>query len=107
MTSKLTQMMAMTVVAMAMLGCAATSAVAQVRGDPGMSGCPDATKDGGVVAVQPIGGGGCDDAVYNDAGPPPGMRGGGKRSARPSPLSSEREPAANGPSRSRTRDRDR
>lgn len=93
MTGMCTAMAAGAALALAGLVLAADTASAQGRGGAGFGGaCPDSTgKDGQIMAVQPMPGGGCDDAVYND-----GTRG-GKRGVKPSSPPTTGAPAASSP----------
>lgn len=64
----------------------ATSALAQPSGTPGLSGCPDGDRDG-VVAMNPLGGGGCEGTVYatgHPTGKDPLAPSSGMRGAKPS-----------------------
>lgn len=44
--------------------CLGVAAALAQTATPGMSACPEAGKDGGMVAMQPMGGGGCDNTVF-------------------------------------------
>lgn len=71
----------------ATIALAATSALAQRASEPGMSGCPDGTKDGVLSnAPTPMPGGGCADTVYREDD----YRS-GKRGVKPSAPKSEKD----------------
>ncbi len=79
-------------VCVAALLTAGVPALAQRGSVPGMSGCPDGTKDG-VLAAQPTPGGGCDDAVYKGDEPRGGMRGIKPAAPRPDRSESDSKPS--------------
>lgn len=61
-----------------------TPASAQTSTTPGMSGCPDGARSAGVVAMQPLPGGGCEETVYKtDKEAEPSDVLSGKRGTRP------------------------
>ncbi len=67
------------ILAMAGIWISAAPGVAQPANTPGMGACPDGT-DSGVVAMTPLGGGGCESTVFATGSP----------DSPPNPLSSRR-----------------
>ncbi len=87
------------------LGVAAALAQATA---PGMSACPEAGKDGGVVAMQPMGGDGCVDPVYRtDKNAEPSDMLSGKRGTSPVGAKTPVEVQKKGPDGKPTRDSDK
>lgn len=80
MTMKQLPVVKLAVLAMAAIWISAAPGVAQPTNTPGMGACPDDGKNGGVVAMTPLGGGGCESTVFATGSP----------DSPPNPLSSKR-----------------